>query len=171
MILISGFKPFKDFSHNPSEDLVNEINLKGIEKIILPVNYGESFELLKNKVEKIKPNFVVMFGLAQKRMKISQEKFAHNLNHCSIADNVGVIKTDQIIISDQVKTLKTKINFHKGENWEVSEDAGKYVCNDLYFRVLNYASDKAFECIFIHIPLNAQFDLKSEIENYLLTHF
>ena len=171
MILISGFRPFKNLSYNPSEDLVNEINIKGIEKIILPVKYGLSFESLKKKIEQVKPNKVVMFGLAQSRQKISQEKYAHNLSHCSLADNAGVKKTDHIIIANQTQKLQTSIKFYEGENWEISEDAGKYVCNDLYFRTLDYSQNRSIECIFIHIPLKAQFDLKSEVENYLLTHF
>jgi pyroglutamyl-peptidase len=41
---------------------------------------------------------------------------------------------------------------------EISDDAGNYVCNDLYYRVLAYIEQYqlSMRCLFIHVPpLNA----------------
>jgi pyroglutamyl-peptidase len=170
MILISGFKPFKDFVTNPSEELVNAINIDGVSKIILPVEYKNSFDILKDEIDRLKPQKVFMFGLAQSREKISQEKKARNLNDCSLADNSGVIIQQGLINPNGETTLSTAMTLQQKENWEISEDAGTYVCNDLYYRTLEYAQKKHFQCLFIHIPLKSNFNLELEIKEYLLTH-
>ena len=38
--------------------------------------------------------------------------------------------------------------------WEISEDAGNFLCNNLYYNGLKYIKEKNINCkmIFIHIP-------------------
>jgi pyroglutamyl-peptidase len=43
---------------------------------------------------------------------------------------------------------------------EISHDAGDYVCNDLYYRLLAYVNQHhlPIHCLFVHVPLLTQYN-------------
>lgn len=147
MILLSGFEAFKNFQVNPSQLLVEHLKLPDIKKVILPVSYEKSFQILKKQIDLNNPQFVLMFGLAQSRDKVSLEQYAYNINDCSLADNEGVLLNNTLIDPMGEKRIETPLKLPTAGEWEISTDPGKYVCNDLYYRTLQY-----HPCLFIHLP-------------------
>ena len=78
-VLLSGFGPFLDIKDNPSEALVKSLAEKfNLPFIILPVVFGEAFEILKNHCLQQSPDFILMFGVAATRSKINFERIGLN---------------------------------------------------------------------------------------------
>lgn len=150
-VLISAFKPFYKANNNYSEEVLRYIQFDDIEltKIILDVVYDECFiELEKKDLSQF--DLIVALGEARSRNELTIEKKAYNISSCSIVDNKGVLKKDEKIIDNLPNELETSINLEKIKEYAtISYDPGKFVCNNLYFHLLNYDSKK---CVFIHIP-------------------
>lgn len=88
-------------------------------------------------------------------MKQEVEKYkirsrAQNLSSCSLKDNNGILKENEVINKKLPEFLETKVKINKCKNdISFSYDAGKFVCNNLYFHLLENFQDKT---LFIHIP-------------------
>jgi len=100
------------------------------------------------------------------------EKRASNINDSKIADNNQIIKTNEIIFPDNLY-LETNVDVqdllkHLDETFvEISQDAGTFICNDLYYRVLQKTKPLNIPTIFVHVP---SFDdnLKKKLQKELL---
>jgi len=81
---------------------------------------------------------------------LTLETRAVNLSSCSLPDNSNIIRKDKIIIDDGREFLYSKVNIEKIQTLiQLSNDAGKFVCNNLYYHLLyNYPN----RSLFIHIP-------------------
>ena len=75
--------------------------------------------------------------MAEKRNKLSIESNATYQNKC-LYTAVDLVKLSNNLVAT-----------------EISHDAGKFVCEGLYYHVLNYiqAWKKNILCIFVHVPL------------------
>lgn len=163
-VLVSGFETFSDHKINPSEQLINELLLSQQEfefvAVVLPVTFAESYKILEKKIIEYKPHYVISFGLAEKRHKISIEERAHNRIHSKIPDNQGYLITDTKILENGESSLKTSINLNsliKSLEFfplEISQDAGAYVCNFLYYHLLSMEQKLSYKALFIHLPLH-----------------
>lgn len=158
-ILLSGFKPFAHDSLNSSEELVNELIKKNdqLDSVILPVEFYQSFLVLKENILKYKPDLLLMFGQATGRSKIGLEKLAVNWQQASIADEAGyrpqstlVSPAGPMLLNSQI-ALEQMIDQLSESPIEISYSAGAFVCNDLYYRVLSEFSE--LPSVFIHLPL------------------
>ncbi len=159
-ILVTGFKPFLGEQINPSEKLANELGrIQNVRSMILPVEFGKSFEVLKSELSKKTPDYLILIGQAGGRKNISFEKIGLNWVQTDYADENGVVPTPGMIqkqsslalmsqfpIDEIYKTLK-----NQKDPVEISFSAGAFVCNDLYFRVLNEFPQ--LKTVFIHVPL------------------
>lgn len=162
-ILITGFEPFGKFKKNPTMDLVHHFANKKIGKhnicsVVLPVTYTDSFKKLNSVVRKTKPDLVILTGLAADRENICLERVAINWLESSIKDNRGQRATGKKILSKGPDGILTKIDISKiirklgkKNSVVVSNTAGTYVCNFLYYRALNHPQLKN-KTLFVHIP-------------------
>lgn len=163
-ILVSGFEPFNKAGLNPSEIILKElpesIGEAKVIKAFLPVSYEQSFELLKVKIDEVKPDVVICLGLANGRTAITPERVAINMNSASIGDNDGVVFIDSPInengesayfstlpIRDMVESMK-----EASIPAMISNTAGTYVCNNIMYKVLEYVEDHV-KAGFIHVPM------------------
>ncbi len=160
-ILISGFKPFLGESLNPSELLVEQLQEKhpAISTIVLPVEFQIAFLNLKNKIQEISPDVVIMLGQAAGRKNICLEKIALNWRQSTQPDESGylpettMIHTDRelaVMTSFPVDSMYSKLK-QLQHPVEISFSAGTYVCNDLYFKTLTEFPN--LKSLFIHFPL------------------
>lgn len=159
-ILVTGFKPFLGETINPSEELANKLSLiSSVEAFILPVSFEKSFQILKNKIAMVKPDFIIMIGQAAGRTNVCLEKVALNWIQTENADESGFVPETGRIVPGGDLALMTGFPIDQvflglkkaGFPVEISFSAGTYVCNDLYFRVLN--EYKEMYAIFVHVPL------------------
>ena len=150
-VLISAFKPFNMATNNYSNEVLNHIysSKYDLTKVIIDVVYDECFkELSKNNLDEY--DLIVALGEARSRKVLTIEKNAFNIASCSIADNAGVLRKDTTIIDNGNELLETVLDLEKCKDYgEISFNPGKFVCNNLYYHLLNYNNNKS---IFIHIP-------------------
>lgn len=160
-IIISGFEPFGSDSINPTEIIVRnlpkEINNFEIHGIVLPVEFKLAPERLIKEIEKIKPSAIIMLGQAGGRDSISIETITKN--NMRGKDNSGYAPDNIPIIEDGHSELHSTLPVDKintvikeyGLPSKLSNDAGNYVCNCLFYNVMYFVKDVA-SAGFIHVP-------------------
>lgn|SRR5574344_766754 len=156
MILITGFKPFYSNKINPSEEVVERLNTDDIYKVVLPVTYSSSCKIVNEILEKNNISFILSFGLAQKRKTITLERYAKNEEGASIKDEDGELITKRKINENKDNRYETKVNLTTLNTLlninnipcAISEDAGAFICNKVYFNSLS----SSYNSLFVHLP-------------------
>ncbi|MDN4524461.1 pyroglutamyl-peptidase I [Fictibacillus fluitans] len=165
-LLLTGFEPFLEHPFNPAEYIVRQLDGKQIGSYhiagkVLPVDYRRSAHELIGHYEELRPDAVVMLGLAAGRNRITPERIAINLND-GPNDNLGEEMTDVPIAGDgpaayfsalPVRKFVNVLN-ERGFPAELSNTAGAYLCNNVMYSMLHHL-DKAEHSIpagFIHVP-------------------
>ncbi|GGE26686.1 pyrrolidone-carboxylate peptidase [Pullulanibacillus camelliae] len=165
-VLVTGFEPFDGEAVNPAFEAMQALNgktIKGYEVIGkgLPVVFGESRELLKKWLDEVEPDIVISVGLAGGRYAISVERVAINIDDARIPDNKGRQPVDEVINPSgpaaywsklPIKAIVKEIR-EAGIPAEVSQTAGTYVCNHIFYGLMDYLAQKpGVRGGFIHIP-------------------
>lgn len=104
----------------------------------LPVDIQLASTQVIEQINHIQPDVIICSGMAEKRLQLSIESNA-TFNEHKLTTNVNL----QQLIGE----------FHNVI--EISHDCGKFVCEGLYYSVLDYLYQKQLNipCIFVHIPL------------------
>ena len=164
-ILISGFEPFDTHLTNPSMQVVQDLNghimSNGTRIVgcILPVVQNRSADVLLQQIDHHKPSAIVALGVAH-RASISLERVALNIDDFSIPDQDGHTPKDESIIPSAPiaywSTLPIKELFAQIQGLnipvEISNSAGTYVCNHLFFKLQHALRDHDIPSGFIHVP-------------------
>jgi pyroglutamyl-peptidase len=118
-------------------------------------------------IERDDPAVVILLGQAGGRACLSVERVAINVDDARIADNAGLQPVDEPVApagpaayfaTVPIKAMTAAIR-DAGIPAEVSNSAGTFVCNHLFYGVLHYlaASGRDARAGFIHVPwLEAQ---------------
>lgn len=154
-IVITAFEPFGGFDTNSSYLALDRLNYLDIERVVLPVSYPDAYVVLREIVKEC--DFIILLGMAASRNKISIEERAKNLLEFKIPDNHHQIIKNRLISDDADEYLYSKVDIDKMINYlnhdddivYKSNDAGTYICNYLYFKVLQTYNVPS---IFIHLP-------------------
>lgn len=155
-LLLTGFEAFLDVQVNISQVVLDNIDFDGIEvhKLLLPVSYERSFNEILKKANEVKPELIIMMGVARKRTLVSLEKIGTNRIHPDLKDNDEITPSQEF----EIKSCSTNFDILKiinslSERYipfvEESLSAGTYVCNSLYYNCLDRISKKS---LFIHLP-------------------
>lgn len=165
-LLLTGFEPFLKFTVNPTTKIAQELHgtVIGNYKIhseILTVDFKSSGVQLLTHIESIQPDAVLSLGLAGGRYKMTPERIAINVKD-GAADNEGNRPVDEAIQAlgapGLMSTLPVRAMVNRllaeGLPAEVSNTAGTYLCNNVMYEGLHYATTKkrAMKSGFIHIP-------------------
>jgi pyroglutamyl-peptidase len=165
-VLLTGFAPFGGETINPSWDAVAPLANKRIggHRIVarqLPVEFGTSLKVLRAAIREVKPALVLCVGQAGGRAQISIERVAINIDDARIPDNAGACPIDAPIVADgpaaYIATLPVKAMLvalrEAGIPAEVSQTAGTYVCNHVFYGLMHALRGKPrMRGGFIHIP-------------------
>ena len=111
----------------------------------LPVNTEQASLKTIAAIKQVKPHGIICCGMAESRKQLTIESRANYAENC----------------------LLTKVNLeeliNQLSNTAISNHAGRFVCEGLYYRILEYIeySQRERYCIFVHVPLLTQdnFDL------------
>jgi pyroglutamyl-peptidase len=170
-VLITGFDAFGGLSFNPSEELIKKLirsrpldSFEEIEALVLPTQYVEASRAILFKIEHWSPDYVIMFGLANDADSIRLERFALNIADVESADNAGDLKVAETIIGDGPTAYQTDVPLERiksvlwkqGIDAEVSNHAGAYVCNYVYYQVLHNIRRRPTKALFVHVPLRSR---------------
>jgi len=177
--LVTGFDPFFGQPFNPSEVIAQsmpaELTLAGgkikvpVKHLVLPVVGGEAWRKLKPVLKKMNANkqicVVIQLGLAGKRNNINLERFALNIRDDIRPDNKNRLVHNERLVKSAPEAYRTKAPIEdslkrlsqKGLPAEISNFAGTFICNDVYFHTLHYFEEKKsrqpYSAVFIHLPL------------------
>lgn len=170
-ILVTGFGPFLDNAINPSEALARELdgqNLDGTTFIALaplPVAYATAAGIVAARAEALDVGAILLLGLAATSPQIRVETTGRNVSTCAHPDARGIKKLGEVTIPGDPAQLSTRLDAKRvvatltqnGVDAKISDDAGGYVCNDVYFRVLSGERMSGERpCLFVHVPLGAE---------------
>ena len=169
LILITAFEPFGGAETNITQSILSLLPDSladwAIEKVCLPMSFKRAPIALREAIATYSPDLVIMLGQCPAGENIRMERFAINMMDSTKADNDGYIPNEEIIYADQPLALQTPLPIKELERFctdyvqsvQVSNSAGLYVCNRVYYEAL-YMQQNA---LFVHIPKN--FDIKTAI--------
>lgn len=162
-VLVTGFEPFGEIDSNCTELVLKELkkNSSGIDTLLLPVENNKCFSILNDHINESAYDYVILLGQASKRNCISIERVALNVYDFPIRDNVGNRIVDQRIIEDAENALFSTLPIREilkdlrcqGIDSEISNSAGTYICNEVFFKGLNSTKNMKTKLGFIHFPL------------------
>mgnify|MGYP002777002203 CR=1 FL=1 len=143
-ILLTSFNTWRPHhKSNSSDDLLIEIakhnfpshSLTFLRR--LPVDISLASDRVLTQIHELQPDGIICCGMAEKRSLLTVESNA-TFAGFSIKTSVNL---EQLLASLSL----TKI----------SHDAGKFVCEGLYYNVLKHLRDRSLNipCIFVHVPL------------------
>ena len=167
-ILVTGFDPFGGEKINPSYEAVkglpDRIGDAEIIKMEIPTVMGKSIETLSEKIEEIWPDAVVSVGQAGGANAIRVERIAVNLDDYRIPDNDGNQPVDMPVYVGgpnayfstlPIKAIRDAL-VDKGIAAEISNSAGLFVCNHVFYSVRHLCetkyAGKGIISGFIHVP-------------------
>ncbi len=143
---------------NSSNDLLDEISKLNYISFslnfvrLLPVDIEIASQALITKINAIAPDIIICCGMAEGRRQLSIESNATKGNI--------VLKTN--VALEKLVDGVDRVN--------ISHDAGKFVCEGLYYSVLNYIFEQKLNisCIFVHVPILNENNLAAIVEDFVL---
>jgi pyroglutamyl-peptidase len=158
MILITGFEPFNNRESNSSQLLIELLSTEeGVDILTLPVVHNDCFSILKEHLSDKEYSHIIMLGEGKPNSKILLERVALNLLDFNIKDNRGNLFEDVPIVTNGENSLystlpiKALANLDKA-NVEISNSAGTFICNELFYRVQDLFKSTQIKSGFIHVP-------------------
>jgi len=118
----------------------------------LPVDVQLASSRVIAKINELQPDHIICCGMAASLSQLSVEVLARSTS-ISINSPENIFQTSVDLEKLLVQTAAV----------EISYDCGKFVCEGLYYSVLDYLhrSQLSVKCIFVHVPiLNPENSLK-----------
>ena len=183
VVLLSGYEPFGGAETNPSiealwplqEQLAGALDLRVIE---LPVVWDTSWDLLLAEIEALNPDIIVATGQAgTDRMRF--ETNAVNIENGT--DNDGATRSGSEVVQGGPSALVDRLPEDvmsaameaEGYATSISDDAGDYLCNHLFYHLMYYAEVEAqrtdLVAGFIHVSPAGQYSSYS-VEDITAAH-
>ena len=176
MILLTAFEPFGGAETNITQSifslLPDSIADWAIEKVCLPVSFKRAPIVLREAIETYSPDLIIMLGQCPAGENIRLERFAINMMDSTKGDNDGYIPNEETIYPNQPLALQTPLPIRELERFctdnvqpvQVSNSAGLYVCNRVYYEALHLHQ----RAIFVHVPKNMERIIALRVLEYLL---
>lgn len=165
-ILVTGFEPFGGESINASWEVARALRgrrLAGavVRAACLPTEFGRAADSLEVALRAHQPTLVLALGQAAGRGELSLERIAINVDDARIPDNAGSAPVDQPIVrrgpAAYFSTLPIKAMAiaarAAGVPAGVSQSAGTFVCNHLFYQLQHRLRRTAVRSGFMHLPL------------------
>lgn len=165
-ILLTGFEPFDQDLVNPSWEAVRQLDGMQLDDDVqivarrLPCAFATAGEYLTQLIAELSPVMVIATGLGPGRSDISIERVAINVNDARIPDNLGAQPIDTAVVvggpAAYFTTLPIKAMVkavrEAGVAASVSQTAGTFVCNQVFYRLQHLLAGTAVRSGFIHVP-------------------
>ena len=164
-VLLTGFEPFNGASINPAWEAVRALEGWGAEAFRvevrqLPCVFIEANRALAGMIDELAPDVVIAVGQAGGRPEISVERVAINVDDASIVDNAGAQPVDRPIDTDGPAAYFTTLPIKSmvvamravGLRAAVSQTAGTFVCNHVFYGLMHHVAGRGVKAGFIHVP-------------------
>lgn len=165
-LLVTGFEPFDGHQLNVSWELARRLSDSPVGPSLwvgerLPCRFEACIQALTRAVERHQPRAVLCLGQAEGRARISLERVAVNLRDARIADNGGYQPVDEPVIATGPYAYPARLPVRQlvsalvaaGHPVELSNTAGTFVCNDLFYGLMHLTRDQSLPAGFIHLPI------------------
>lgn len=168
-MLVTGFGPFPGVHDNPTAALAARIG-EGADRIppgvalhtaVIPTDWEKAGSVLVDLLDAFDPDIALHFGVHGGAGTIRVERTARN-HAGTYADAAGRRAVSPVLVPDGPRTLAATLSARHiaarlraaGHAAKVSGDAGKYLCNALFYLSLHDAIVKGRErqTGFIHVP-------------------
>ena len=166
-ILITAFEPFGGAETNITQSVFSLLPDSfadwAIEKVCLPVSFKRAPIVLREAIATYSPDLVIMLGQCPTGENIRLERFAINMMDSQKADNDNYCPSEEQIYPGAPLAYRTPINIktivhHLQEEKlpvVVSNSAGLYVCNRVYYEALHLKQN----ALFLHVPKGYDVDI------------
>ncbi len=173
-ILVTAFEPFGGSDTNISQRVLDAIQAD-VAKLLLPVSFRRAPHVLNEVIGLLQPDMIFSMGQTAEGDKIRLERLAINMMDCAKGDNDGYFPDEEIICNEAPLALKTALPVKQlcadcvnaGLPTKVSNSAGLYVCNRIYFEALRHTPNS----LFVHIPKNMDVETAKQTINQLIKYF
>ncbi len=170
-ILVTVFEPFGGNDTNISQKVLDAIPTD-VTKLLLPVSFRRAPEVLNEAIDQFQPDVIISMGQAAEGDKIRLEHLAINMMDSAKGDNDGYMPNEELICPEAPLALKTALPvkqlcadcINAGLPTMVSNSAGLYVCNRIYFEALR----RTLNSLFVHIPKNMDLEIAKQVINSLI---
>lgn len=182
-ILLTSFQTWLPHQNsNSSDDLLEKIaQLDSFSASLtflrqLPVDVSQASSQVIAKIEELQPNGIICCGMAERRPQLTVESCATRgytsyrirlYSYCMSLCRHLRLKGLQIFLQNLLITsnlsdsilIKTSVDLEEllaeTQNTQISHEAGKFVCEGLYYAVLKYLRqhNSNIPCIFVHVPV------------------
>jgi pyroglutamyl-peptidase len=164
-ILLTGFDPFGGERLNPSWMVARALDGQRLEGTVvralqLPTVFGESLRVLRAALAREQPVLALSLGQAGGRAALSLERVAVNIDDARIPDNAGAQPVDLPVVANApaayFSTLPVKAIVaawrRAGLPGEVSQTAGTFVCNHVFYGLQHALAGGPVRSGFVHMP-------------------
>jgi pyroglutamyl-peptidase len=183
LVLLSGYEPFGGAETNPSiealwplqEALIAKLDLRVIE---VPVVWDEAWDVLREEIDLLDPDIVISTGQA------GSDRMRFEINAVNIqngTDNDGVTRSGEEVVEGGPDALGDRLPEDvmsaameaSGFATTISDDAGEYLCNDLFYHLMYHAEVESerddLVAGFIHVSPAGQYSSYS-VEDITAAH-
>jgi pyroglutamyl-peptidase len=165
-VLLTGFEPFAEHRENPSAQIAEALDGRSVERhavrgVVLPVIFREALAELRAAITRHRPALVVCLGQGGGRPSIGVERVAINVDDALLADNAGSRPIDEPVVRNgpvgywstlPVKAIVKALR-DAGIPAEVSQTAGTFVCNHVFYGLMHtLGRKKGVRGGFVHVP-------------------
>jgi pyroglutamyl-peptidase len=167
-VLLTGFEPFDKDAINPSWEAVRAMDGWRFNGAVVHARrvscvFGASLRELDATIDELQPQLVLAVGQAGGRSEITPERIAINVDDGRICDNAGCQPIDDPVVAGAPAAYFSSLPIKAivrdlragGIPASVSNTAGTFVCNHLFFGLMHRIATRPVPGIrggFIHIP-------------------
>ena len=165
-LLLLAFEPAGSLRFDPSgrvaEDAAERLSRSGVpvKAALIPAAFSRCWEAAEQAILDARPQAVLALAQRGSVPGITFERVARNLIDAEIPDREGVQPRNARIADDGADVYETMLPLagmaeevrRKGIPAGISHDAGAFVCNYLYYRLLRAAEKGDFRAVFVHLP-------------------
>ncbi|AZE62166.1 MULTISPECIES: pyroglutamyl-peptidase I [Pseudomonas fluorescens group] len=181
-VLLTGFEPFDNDLVNPSWEAARQLDgvqvVEGVQIVArcLPCAFATAGAYLSQLISELNPSMVIATGLAPGRSEMSIERVAININDARIPDNLGQQPIDTAVVVDgpaayfstlPIKSMVKALR-EAGVAAAVSQTAGTFVCNQVFYLLQHRLVGAGIRGGFIHIPSSPPPGQPSQVEGLRL---
>lgn len=169
-LLITGFEPFGGQTVNPSWEVARTLQGRTLGPAAMPVRvqalqlpcvFDLALQVLLQHMQHPHLVAVLALGQAEGRSDISVERVAINVNDARIPDNAGGQPVDTPVVTGAPAAYFSTLPIKRivaglragGLPASVSQTAGTFVCNHVFYGLLHALQGRAVPAGFIHLPL------------------
>lgn len=164
-VLLTGFEPFNGAPINPAWEAVQALDGWGGEgwQVVvrqLPCVFGQANASMNALLAELGPDLVIAVGQAGGRNDLTFERVAINVDDAAILDNGGQQPVDVAVVEHgpaayfTTLPIKAMVAAVRGAGIpaSVSQTAGTFVCNHVFYGVMHATAGTAVKAGFIHVP-------------------